>query len=337
VPIPAQEANLIPHLTPYSVASTAIVFPLLSRAWQFAHPANLPFGAWIGVAGFAWAVALPYLSGAVILVVGLVQFLRRETAQKPGLHSIVDLGPVFLAAAIAVFGAEHFVFSKIVAGMVPGWIPGHLFWALFVGACLIGAALSIAAGKYTGVAASLLGGMILLFVMLIHIPGIVNAPRNRMLWVVGLRDLAFSGGALAVAATQVEPWRAPLRQNLVLMARLFIAVPVTYLGVEHFLQPGHAPGVPLALLTPRWVPLPTLWAYLTGAVYVVAGLSLILNKDARLSATRLGITDLLLVLLLYVPIVVTNPTNIGNGLNYLADTLLLSGSALALAGALREN
>jgi hypothetical protein len=43
---------------------------------------------------------------------------------------------------------------------------------------------------------------------------------------------------------------------------------------------------------------------------------------------------LLLVLFIYLPIVIANPADIGNGLNYLVDTLALSGSALTLAGAL---
>jgi hypothetical protein len=66
---------------------------------------------------------------------------------------------------------------------------------------------------------------------------------------------------------------------------------------------------------------------------MVAGLCLIINKEARLAATWLGLMILLLVFAVYVPILVTNPSNIGDGLNYLADTLLLGGTVLSLAGA----
>jgi uncharacterized membrane protein len=110
-------------------------------------------------------------------------------------------------------------------------------------------------------------------------------------------------------------------------------VPVTFLGVQQFLHPELAPGVPLAKLTPLWLPAHLLWAFLTGAVFMVAGLCLIINKEARLAATWLGLMVLLLVFVVYVPIVVTNPSNIGDGLNYLADTLLLGGTVLSLAGA----
>jgi uncharacterized membrane protein len=279
-----------------------------------------------------WGVLLPYLTGTVILGIGLYS-VRKEFASRRGLDKIVALGPVFVAVPVAVFGTEHFTATKIIAGMVPGWIPGHLFWALFVGACLISAALSIAVRKYAGVAAALLGLTILLFVLLIHIPGIANTPASRLLWVVGLRDLAFSWGALSVAAAQTEPWKPQVRQRVVSLARLFIGVPITFLGVEQFLHPELAPGVPLVKLTPSWIPGHAFWGYPTGVVFVVAGLCLMINRQARLAAMWLGLVILLLVLVIYLPILVVNPSDIGDGLNYLMDTLLLSGSVLALAQA----
>jgi hypothetical protein len=99
------------------------------------------------------------------------------------------------------------------------------------------------------------------------------------------------------------------------------------------MHPQLAPGVPLEKLTPPWIPMHALWGYPTGAIFVVAGVCLIINKEARRAATWLGAVILLLVLVVYVPIVVTIPADIGNGLNYLADTLLLSGAVLALAQA----
>jgi uncharacterized membrane protein len=280
-----------------------------------------------------WGVLLPYLIGSVILAIGLYTS-RREFASKQGLDKIVALGAVCFAVPISVFGTEHFTAAKILAGMVPGWIPGHLFWALFVGACLMSSALSIVVRKYAGVAAGLLGLMILLFVFLIHIPNIVSAPATRLLWVVGLRDLAFSGGALSVALTQPEPWIQRFRQRALSLARLFIGVPITFLGVEQFLHPELAPGVPLEKLTPPWIPGHALWGYPTGVIFVVAGLCLILNKEARRAAAWLGLVILLLVLAVYLPILLANPSDIGTGLNYLMDTLLLCGSVLALAQAL---
>jgi len=271
------------------------------------------------------------------LVVGVSIVFNEAAPQKRGLDKIIALGPVFFAVPIAVFGTEHFTSAESVARIVPSWIPGHLFWALFVGTCLLGAALSIAVKIHAGLAAALFGVMLLMFELLLHIPRIAGAPGNRFFWAVALRDLAFSGGALAFAAIQTETWRTPGTHRVIGLARFFLGIPIAFFGVEHFLHPEFAPGVPLIKLTPVWIPAHLLWGYLTGAVFVVTGLSLVVNREARLAATLLGLMILLLVLVIYVPIVVTNPSDIGNGLNSLVDTLLLSGSALAFAGAQRGN
>ncbi len=286
--------------------------------------------------GFSWGVWLPYLTGAIVFAIGL-STIRKDLAQKQGLNKIVVFGPVFIAVPIAVFGTEHFTAAKIVAGMVPGWIPGHMFWALFVGACLIAAGVSIAARKHAWLAASLLGVMIVLFVFLIHIPGIAGAPRNRILWVVGLRDLAFAAGAFSLAAAEGEAWREQDRHRVATLARLVMAVAITFFGVEQFLHPELVSGVPLERSTPLWIPARLLWSYLTGAIFVVAGVSMMINKKARLAATAAGLMTLLLLIIIYVPILVSNPSDIGNGLNYLADTLLLCGGLLAIAEAQRES
>jgi uncharacterized membrane protein len=292
--------------------------------------------AWVRPAWIAWDPCLPYFIGALILVLGLARFFKQDAWQKHGLDKLIALGPLFLAVPIAVFGSEHFIAAGAVARMVPSWIPGHLFWVYFVGACLIGAALSLVVNQYAGLAAALFGIMLLLFEVLISIPGIVVAPGSRFAWAVALRDLAFSGGALAFAATHTEAWRTHGKHRVITLARFFIGIPITFFGVEHLLHPEFSPGVPLPKLTPLWVPAHLLWGYPTGVVFVVAGLCLIIDKETRAAATWLGLMILLLVLVIYVPIVVANPSDIGNGLNYLVDTLALSGAALLFAGAQRK-
>lgn len=288
------------------------------------------------LAGNPWDLLLPYLIGALILIIGLSMNIKGEVSRAQGIDKIIPFGPVFLAVPMAVFGAEHFgFFESEVVSMVPSWIPWHLFWALFVGACLIGGALALVVRKFAGLAAALFGVMLLLFVLLIHIPRIVGAPGDRFAWAVALRDLAFSGGALAFAVTQTEAGRAQGTHKVITLARFFIGFPIVFFAVEHFLHPEFAPGVPLEELTPLWIPAHLLWAYLTGAVFVVTGLGLIFNKETRLAATCLGLILMVLVLAVYTPMMIAKPSAIGSGLSFLVDTLLLSGSALCFAGTQR--
>jgi uncharacterized membrane protein len=306
--------------------------PPLTAVSGFIYPANVA----LLISGFAWGVWLPYLIGALVLAIGLIT-VRNEFSEKQGIDKIVVLGPVFFSVPLAVFGTEHFTAATILAGMVPAWLPGHMFWALFVGTCLIAAALSIAAEKYAWLASALAGVLILLFELLIHIPNVVASPHTRIAWVVALREPAFAGGAFALAATQGDRWKPQARHAFATLARFLIAICIAFMGVQQCLHPELAPGVPLIKTTPLWVPAHAFWGYLIGSIYVVIAISLLLNKQVRRAATWLGLILFLLVLFLYLPIVIGNPADIGNGLNYFADTLLLSGAALALAGTRDQN
>ncbi|HTV59309.1 MAG TPA: hypothetical protein VMJ93_10590 [Verrucomicrobiae bacterium] len=275
----------------------------------------------------------PYLAGALILAVGLPFIILTELPRARGLDKILPFGRLFYAIPLAVFAGDHFVFSKGVAQIVPSWIPGHMFWVFFVGVALVAASLSIVLNRHVRLAATLLGIMLFLFVVLIHLPNILANPASRFPWIIALRDLSFSGGAFALAGAHTD---APSSSFFITLARFFIAIPVLVFSVFHFLHPRYVPGVPLDRLTPGYVPARIFWAYLAGAVLFLAGSCILINRKARLAAIYLGIMVLFLVLFVYLPMNLAAASDIGNGLNYFADTLLFSGAAFVLAEALPQ-
>ncbi|MGA8026635.1 MAG: hypothetical protein WB992_05775 [Bryobacteraceae bacterium] len=262
-----------------------------------------------------------WLAGLVVLIIGL--FVRRKNlAVSRGLDVLIVLGPVFFAAPLALFGAEHLVSARFIMQLVPAWVPFHLFWAYFFGFALLSAAVSLVMNRYVHLSATLLGIMFLLFVALIHVPNVITHPRHRILWAVALRDLAFAGGAFALAGARLIP-----------VSRLCIAIPVLFFAFEHFLHPTFAPGVPLSKVTPAWVPFRPLWGYLTGAILLLAGAALLIDKRPRTAAASIGLLMTLLTVFLYVPILaLAPPSGLTEALNYVADTLLFGGAALLLAG-----
>jgi uncharacterized membrane protein len=307
---------------------------MLNCSFQFFHSARLALA--LAVFSIPPAVFWLYFSGAVLLVIGLVKIIKDELPQKHGLDKIMPFGRLFFAIPLGIFGTFHFTNAAEVAPVVPSWMPLHMFWVYLVGIALIAAALSIILEKYERLAATLLGCMFLLFVVLIHIPNIVATHGDRVFLAVGLRDIAFSGGAFALAGSLSKPAHSDGAPWLVTLARFFVAIPASVFGVEDFLHPTIAPGVPLDKITPTWIPGHLFWAYFSGAVLVVTGACILVNLKARLAATYLGIMVLLVCLFLYLPIVVAIPLDIDNGLNYFVDTLLFSGAALVLADAIRE-
>ena len=115
-----------------------------------------------------------------------------------------------------------------------------------------------------------------------------------------------------------------------------MGIPAIVFGVEDILYPAIVPGIPLARITPTWIPGHVFWAYLSGAVLVATGACILVNVKARLAATYMGIMILLLMLFVYLPILIAEPLSIANGLNYFFDTLVLSGAALLLADAIGD-
>ncbi len=122
-----------------------------------------------------------YCVGGVVLAVGLVTiFLRGDWQKARGLDKLILFGPLFYAAPIAAFGTEHFTLTAAIASIVPQWIPWHLFWAYFVGACFIAAALSLVTGIQARLSAGLLALTFFLFVVLMDAPAWAHHPRNQI-------------------------------------------------------------------------------------------------------------------------------------------------------------
>ncbi|MGA2538618.1 MAG: hypothetical protein ABSF53_21600, partial [Terracidiphilus sp.] len=212
-------------------------------------------------------------AGLIYLLAG-VTIQRQEIASAHGWDKLISWGPIFIAVSLAVFAPEHFGGPMRVADMVPSWMPAHLFWAYFVGCALFAAAASLTARKFVRLSSTLLGLMFFLFVCMLHIPSVLAHPTNRFGWAYALRDLSLAAGAWALAGLHSRT-SSPQQSNwMILFGRLVIGIAAIFFAVEHFLHPKFAPGFPLEKMTPSWVPFPDLWAYLTGAILLAAGIGL---------------------------------------------------------------
>lgn len=288
-------------------------------------------GLWFPGNAISLKLCLPYIAGLSTLIIGVVR-IRNDFLVARGLDRIIVLGPMFLAVPMAVFGADHFVFLNFVVRIVPSWIPWHLFWALFVGFCLIAGALGLALRRYEILAAALFGTMMFLFVLLMHIPFVVQFPKDRLAWSIFFRDLTFGTGALCFAAAHAPArWTRPAKIFLTL-APFEIGIASIFFASQHFLHPQYMPGIPLEDMTPQWVSVRVPAAYVTGVVLLITGVAMLWNRWTKLAAIALSVMLLLLVIVLYLPIVIVQPWAIETGLNYLADTLMFSAIVLGLAG-----
>lgn len=300
---------------------------------QFAFAALAVAAAPVGIPVTAFWI---YVCASLLFIIGLIKILP-ELPQEHGIDKIMPFGRLFFAIPIAVFGSEHFTIPATIAKLVPRWIPAHTFWVYLVGLGFLCAALSIAVLVQARLAAALLGMTFLIFVLTMDLPAAVRNPSNRFFWALALRQLAFSGGAFAFA---MSPWSTPKQSSpaqlmpaSAVFPRFVIGIASLFYGVEHLLHPAYVPGIPLQKLTPEWIHGRIFLSCFVGLLLIVAGVCLLVNKKTRMAATFLGLTILLTVLWIYLPMLIAAPRDVV-ALNFFFDTLLFCGAILLLANAM---
>ena len=74
--------------------------------------------------------------------------------------------------------------------------------------------------------------------------------------------------------------------------RIIFALGIIALGILQFFAKDYVLGRPPALVWPAWaaaIPGKLVWAYLSGFLVIIAGIAIILNRNARLAAIFIGI------------------------------------------------
>jgi uncharacterized membrane protein len=282
-------------------------------------------------------VVSTYTAGIAVLVIGALA-AKNDVAQARGLDKVVALGNLFFALPLAVFGAEHFAAAKGISQLVPKFMPWPLFWTYFVGVGLLAASLSIATKIEVRWSGLLFGSMMFLFVAMMDLPGTLAEPHNRFNWILMWRELSFGAGGWILAGDAMAGRDGQGGSKLIMVGRIVIGIAAMFYGVEHFLHPVNVPGVPLEKLMPGWTPGRMIVGYVTGAILLVCGASMLLGKKTRIGATYLGTWIAFLVFTVYLAILIASfpdpSTDVKvEAVNYFTDTMLYAGAILALARA----
>ena len=247
----------------------------------------------------------------------------------------IKAAPFLIAVPMAIFGVQHFVYLQFVADFIPSWIPWRVFWACFTGIALIAAAVAIVTKIWVRWAATLLGVMIFLWVLLLHTSRIASHPGDFGEWRGIFQALAMSGCAFTLirsiapnspetAKTRTAAFRllAALSKGGAKVAPWFIGVAMTALGAEHFVFSRVAtPQVPL------WIPGPAAANYLGGAALVACGVGICLPRTRRKSAGLLCILIFASMLVFHLPVVLRSARFESDW----TKTLVMSGGAFLLA------
>jgi uncharacterized membrane protein len=145
------------------------------------------------------------LSGGAFVVAGTLP--KRDAGKGSSFDGLLDrlttLGMYPMAVTMVAFGIDHFLYTPFVVTIVPAWLPWRLFWAYLAGAALMAAGLGMIAHVKARLAATLLGSIIFIWLLVLHIPraaaDLYGAVGNELTSV--FEALAFSGIAFILGQT----------------------------------------------------------------------------------------------------------------------------------------
>lgn len=171
-------------------------------------PANIrvqhySLGAW------TWAFKEFAFAGSMLIVAGTSPRLSSgepSSGQGSGrARMLIEMGKYPVAAMMIAFGIDHFLYPAFVDTLVPGWIPWHRFWTYVAGAALIASGLGIVTRALARLAATLLGAIMFVWVIVLHIPravadptGLIGNELTSVFQALGLSGIAFVLGQTVV-------------------------------------------------------------------------------------------------------------------------------------------
>jgi uncharacterized membrane protein YphA (DoxX/SURF4 family) len=165
----------------------------LPRFYTATHVYGFRIAVFIGVlVGVAQQLILVAAAGII-----LASFATRDSAW---LSRAPLLARWTFGLASIDFGLAHITAIRIVAAMVPKWMPwGGDFWAILTGIAFVLAGIAILSGILDLLAARLLALMLLFFSVLVLAPGALAHPHNHVASGSNAYNLALVGAVWILA------------------------------------------------------------------------------------------------------------------------------------------
>jgi hypothetical protein len=231
------------------------------------------------------------------------------------------------------FGRHLFGMASLAFGLITlawhgynDWLPpSYIVYATAAALFFGGAAIQFRRTAKTG--AALLGSVYLVFA-LECVPGIVAAPGIYNSWGNFFEQFSLVTGAAIAYARLSSAWS---RETLNRIGRILLGICTASFTLEQAVY-LH----PTANLVPKWLPPgPMFWAVTTTVFFALAAVALLTNRMALLAARLLTIMLVLFGLLVWVPLLLSDPHSHANWSEN-TETFAIAGTAWILADLLGE-
>ncbi len=204
-------------------------------------------------------------------------------------------------------------------------LPRYIVYAVAAAQIFGGAAIQFRRTAKTG--AVVLGAVYLVFALLC-VPGIVAAPQIYNSWGNFFEQFSLVAGAAIVSARLSSAWSG---ETLNRIGRILLGICAASFTLEQAIYLG-----PTASLVPKWLPPSQMfWAVTTTVAFALAAVALLANRMALLATRLLTMMLVIFGLLVWVPLVLSDPRSHTNWSENV-ETFAIAGGAWILADLLRE-
>lgn len=217
---------------------------------------------------------------------------------------IERVGQAVFAAALVALGILTLIKNNFVAVWLPGpKIPGREVLVYACAFICLASAIGLLWKRSAVFATRVLLAFLLLWLLLVRVPGIFHAPAVEGSWFA-----TGETGVMLAAAWVLYAWLATDsdRKRLgfatgeqgVRIARVFFGLSLIPFGLGHFAYLKDT-----AAMVPQWLPWHVGWAYFFGCTFIVAGLAVLIGVFARLATALSAVQMGMFTVLVWVPIV----------------------------------
>ena len=116
-------------------------------------------------------------------------------------NKLVVAGYYLFALGLVVFFLLHMIYAQYISTLITAWIPAKLFFSYLAGIAFLAVAISIFIRRMIRLSATLLGLMFLIWVLILHLPLVINNLHTEPEWTSLFVALAFSGISFMIAGT----------------------------------------------------------------------------------------------------------------------------------------